>query len=68
MQKEDLSIEDSCLLQEKQKILFQKIEDYEGIMRKLSNTIGLRNPSSDTFAKYFDLLPPSHKVIKKINK
>ncbi|XP_046465329.1 myosin heavy chain, fast skeletal muscle [Neodiprion pinetum] len=58
--KKDLTQEDTLKIKEKQESVMTKLGEFEKITRKLQRLLGLADPSSQTFAKMFEMLPYPH--------
>ncbi|XP_020708167.2 myosin heavy chain, non-muscle [Athalia rosae] len=58
--KQDLTEEDTLKIKEKQESVMSKLGEFEKITRKLQRQLGLADPSSQTFAKMFEMLPYPH--------
>lgn len=60
LKKKDLTQEDTLKIKEKQESVMTKLGEFEKITRKLQRLLGLADPSSQTFAKMFGMLPYPH--------
>ena len=58
-----MSDEDTCILQSAQTEIMQKITELNEITRKMQRIIGMMDPSSETFAKMYDMLPYPHTTV-----
>ncbi|XP_043285787.1 uncharacterized protein [Venturia canescens] len=58
--KENLTDEDTKMIQEKQASLLKKMQEFDEITKNIQRVVGLSDPSNRTFAKMFDMLQNSH--------
>lgn len=48
------------MIKEKQASLMTKMQEFDDITRNIQRIVGMADPSSQTFAKMFDMLPYPH--------